>query len=69
MLFQQLEQFTKINNTTLNKKNVKYCEKVLPSVKLQCIICSDTFNVNTEHICLMRESNQKFTLNTRYARI
>lgn len=31
-------------------------------VKLQCVVCSDTFNVYTEHKCLMRESNQEFTI-------
>jgi hypothetical protein len=31
-------------------------------VKLQCVVCSETFNVDTEHNCLLRESYQEFTI-------
>lgn len=30
-------------------------------VKLQCIICTETFDLNTEHNCLLR-NNQEFTI-------
>lgn len=32
------------------------------SVKLQCIICTDTFYINTKHNCLLRNDNQEFTI-------
>ena len=65
MLFTQLEYI----NTKSNKESIKTYEKVSPLVKLQCIICTDLFDINTEHNCLMRNYNQEFTINTRYARI
>lgn len=44
---------------------VKSIEKEFP-VKLQCIICTEKFNVYTEHNCLMRQSNQEFYI--KYAK-
>lgn len=35
--------------------------KIKSPVKLQCIICTDTFDLNTEHNCLLR-NNQEFTI-------
>ena len=31
-------------------------------VKLQCIICTETFDINTKHNCLLRSDNEEFNL-------
>lgn len=44
------------------KKSLEKVEAYQHPVKLQCVVCSDTFNVYTDHKCLMRQSNQEFTI-------
>lgn len=37
-------------------------EKPLENVKLQCIVCNDTFDIYTTHECLFRNNDEEFTL-------
>jgi hypothetical protein len=43
------------------KKNIKFDEKIHQD-KLQCIICTNTFDIYTEHNCLLRKANEEFCI-------
>lgn len=65
MLFKQFYKIEQNTNQNTNQnaekielKNIKLYEKVLPPVKLQCIICTDNFGIYTEHKCVLRNNHE-----------
>ncbi len=38
-------------------------------IKLECIICTDKFDINTKHNCLLRNENQEFTIKFKVRQI
>lgn len=65
MLFKSIVKINpepKNESKTPQKDEQKVEQKNEHPVKLQCVVCSDTFNIYTEHNCLFRESNQEFII-------
>lgn len=60
MLFKSINPEPKLKDSESSKK-VNYNSPV----KLQCIICTDIFDINTEHNCLLRSCNEEFILKFR----